>query len=73
MYMNAFIYCFYDILGAIIIRLVSNDFEADVLHGEDSLLQKTETDFHGMEFEKQFACVYKVRIISAWMCFLFIS
>lgn len=47
--------------GAIMVKLVSQDFEADTLHGEDSQLCKEENDFHGLEFEKQFACVYKVR------------
>lgn len=46
--------------GAIVIKLVSNDFEADTLHGESAQLLKEESDFHGLEFEKQFACVYKV-------------
>ncbi|XP_067932346.1 uncharacterized protein [Watersipora subatra] len=45
--------------GVIVIKLLSNDFEADTLHGENAQLQKEELEFHGLEFEKQFACVYK--------------
>lgn len=54
--------------GAIAIRLVSNDFEADTLHGEDAQLWKEEPDFHGLEFEKQFACVYKVTYYYTLLC-----
>ena len=46
--------------GPIIVRLASNDFEADTLHGEDVSLTKIEPEFHGREFEKQFACTFKV-------------
>ncbi|CAH1794394.1 unnamed protein product [Owenia fusiformis] len=45
--------------GQLQIRLASNDFEADVLHGEDITLSKVELDFRGREFEKQFACRFK--------------
>ena len=49
-----------DLSGPVVIKLASNDFEADTLHGEDPSLTKIELDFHGREFEKQFACRFKV-------------
>lgn len=55
-------------VGSIVIKLVSHVFEADTLHGEDSHLCKEETDFHGLEFEKQFACIYKVRLSHMTYC-----
>ncbi|XP_074647770.1 uncharacterized protein LOC141903533 isoform X2 [Tubulanus polymorphus] len=45
--------------GAIVIRLKSEVFEADVENGEEQELRKVEFGFRGREFEKQFACVYK--------------
>ena len=46
--------------GAITVRLVSCEFEADTQHGEHANLCKTEADFRGREFEMQFACRFKV-------------
>lgn len=45
--------------GCITIRLKSELFEANVDAGEDVSLLKTEPDFRGREFEKQFACRFR--------------
>ncbi|RWS14892.1 uncharacterized protein B4U79_09002 [Dinothrombium tinctorium] len=46
-------------MGCIVIKLKSELFEANTEAGEDETLTKTEQDFRGREFEKQFVCRYK--------------
>nr|XP_006817691.1 PREDICTED: uncharacterized protein LOC100373718 [Saccoglossus kowalevskii] len=45
--------------GDIVVRLVSECFEADTNAGEDETLAQFEKGFNGCEFEKQFACKFK--------------
>ena len=53
------IWCFVS-SGKLSVRLVSRDFEADIEHGEEPSMCKMETYFKGHDFEKQYACRYKV-------------
>ena len=48
--------------GRLLVRLSSQAFEADTLHGETASLRKLEHNFRGQDFEKQFACVITVGI-----------